>query len=149
MGHWEQLGHPARSEEAMSGPAAAHAPPDVPTPRAQMARVVVGATLAALLGAGPAVAWDVSTQLPRGEAPSHWPKPSPWRSAGHQVKSAAGGIARAYLPRSHPAPVEDTETPTPGPSSTALTPSTSAAAMGVPSAIAPSGTALVPPFDIE
>ena len=34
------------------------------TPRAQLARVLVGATFAVLVGAGPAIAWDVSTQPP-------------------------------------------------------------------------------------
>jgi hypothetical protein len=81
-------------------------PPAPPTPRAQLSRVVVGAVAAVLLGAGPAIAWDLSTQPPRAEAPSPWPLPSPWLSAGKQMKAAVGGIARVYLPRDIAAPPE-------------------------------------------
>jgi hypothetical protein len=89
-----------------------------PTPRSQLARVVVAAVLAAVLGGGPAVAWDLSTQLPRAEAPSPWPKPSPWRDAGKSAKTAAGDIARLYLPRARPAPTA-TEEPAPSPTAAA------------------------------
>jgi hypothetical protein len=103
--------------------------PIPPTPRSQLARVVVGASLAAVLGAGPAVAWDVSTQLPRAPPPSHWPKPSPWRDAGKNMKTAAGDIARLYLPRTRPAPAASevsaaTPAPTPTPSVTTASPAT-------------------------
>jgi len=81
-------------------------PPAPPTPRAQLSRVVVGAVAAVLLGAGPAVAWDLSTQPPRAEAPSPGPLPSPWLSAGKQMKAAVGGIVRVYLPRDIAAPPE-------------------------------------------
>src|SRR5262249_58401602 len=40
------------------------------TPRTQMAKVLVGATLALLLGAGPAVAWDMTTQMPATRRPA-------------------------------------------------------------------------------
>jgi hypothetical protein len=71
-------------------------------PRAQAARVVVGVAVAIVLGAGPAIAWDVSTQAPQGAERRHPPQGassgSPWRMAGHHVKEAVGGIARVYLP---------------------------------------------------
>jgi hypothetical protein len=70
-----------------------------PTPRAQVARVVVAGTLAVVLGAGPAVAWDLSTQLPtRDGIPPAARKASPWRGAGRELKDAAAAIARVYLP---------------------------------------------------
>jgi hypothetical protein len=97
---------PTRAEFAPREPlptASLRAPP---TPRAQFARVVVAVGAAALLGAGPAVAWDLSTQPPRAAAPTGWPRPSPWLSAGKQMKAAAGGIARIYLPRDLPAPAD-------------------------------------------
>jgi hypothetical protein len=87
----------------------------LPTPRAQVARVLVGATAAVLLGAGPAIAWDLSTQPPRAVARPIWPRPSPWLSAGKQMKTAAGGLARVYLPRSSDAPAESTEVTAPPP----------------------------------
>jgi hypothetical protein len=74
----------------------------IPTPRAQLARVVAAACAATVLGAGPAVAWDLTTQPPRAEAPTPWPRPSPWLAAGKQIKSAAGGVARVYLPADRP-----------------------------------------------
>jgi hypothetical protein len=105
-----------------------------PTPRSQLARVVVAAMLAAVLGGGPALAWDLSTQLPRPEPMSHWSKPSPWRDAGKSMKTAAGEIARLYLPRSRPAPTASEE-PAAAPSPTAAvtaTPSPSATFRPVP-----------------
>lgn len=80
--------------------------PRGPTPRAQLTRVVVAATAALALGAGPAIAWDLSTQPPRAEPRTGWPKPSPWLSAGKQMKAAAGGIARIYFPKASPAPAD-------------------------------------------
>jgi hypothetical protein len=80
--------------------------PRGPTPRAQLTRVVVAATAALVLGAGPAIAWDLSTQPPRADPPTGWPKPSPWLAAGKQMKTAAGGIARIYFPRASPAPAD-------------------------------------------
>jgi hypothetical protein len=92
-----------------------------PTPRAQFAHVVVAAGAAVLLGAGPAVAWDLSTQPPRAEARSAWPRPSPWLSAARQMKAAVGGIARIYLPKDKAAPADsgDPASPTLPPSSPA------------------------------
>jgi hypothetical protein len=149
MQHEEQLDPLVRSVEAMSGPqgVGAQAPRGEPTPRAQMARVVVGATLAVVLGAGPAVAWDVSTQLPRGEAPSHWAKASPWRSAGKHVKSAAVDVARVYLPRSRPSPVTDEESSPAPPAPVAA--SAPAAALAAPPATAPAAAAVLDPLDLE
>ena len=72
-----------------------------------MVRVLVGATFAILVGAGPAIAWDVSTQPPRAEVPSPWAPPSPWKTAGEHMKEAVKGIARVYLPRSRIAVAED------------------------------------------
>jgi hypothetical protein len=77
------------------------------TPRAQMVRVLVGATFAIMVGAGPAIAWDVSTQPPRAEVPSPWAPPSPWKTAGEHMKEAVKGIARVYLPRSRRVIAED------------------------------------------
>ena len=105
-------------------------PLPVPTPRAQLSRVVVAACAAILLGAGPAVAWDMSTQPPRAEPRSAWPRPSPWLSAGKQMKAAAGGIARIYLPRDKPAPVDPADpaaaSPSPPATATATTAVTAA-----------------------
>lgn len=95
--------------------------PPPPTPRAQLSRVVVAAGAAVLLGAGPAVAWDLSTQPPRAEPRSPLPRPSPWLSAGKQMKAAAGGIARIYLPRDKAVPP-----PEEGASASPATPATSA-----------------------
>ncbi|HEX4082528.1 MAG TPA: hypothetical protein VHX40_06135 [Acidimicrobiales bacterium] len=61
--------------------------------------MVVAAGAALALGAGPAVAWDLSTQPPRAKAPSAWPRPSPWLSAAKQAKAAAADLARVYVPR--------------------------------------------------
>ena len=80
-------------------------PPRPLTPRAQMARVMLGSVFALLVGAGPAVAWDRSSQPPRAEAPSPWPHPSPWGSAGAHVKDALAAVVRVYIPRTaHPEP---------------------------------------------
>lgn len=86
------------------------------TPRAQVARVLVGAVAAMIVGAGPAVAWDLSTQLPRA-ASSRPRAPSVWGAAGKQLKAAAGGIARVYLPRTSepPASSEPAAVATPAP----------------------------------
>jgi hypothetical protein len=80
------------------------------TPRAQMAKVLVGATLAVMLGAGPAIAWDMTTQMPRRAAAAtatvaHGT--SPWKRAGHDLKDAFKAVARVYLPKTNRArPVE-------------------------------------------
>lgn len=92
------------------------------TPRGQVLRVLAGATFALVLGAGPAVAWDLSTSLPRGERPSAWPKPSPWRDAGHEMKSAMKGIARVYLPLARTAPSASSDPATPSVPAPAGTP---------------------------
>jgi hypothetical protein len=78
------------------------------TPRTQMAKVLVGATLAVLLGAGPAIAWDVTTQMPRRAATATVTHgTSPWKRAGRDLKDAFKAVARVYLPRTNRArPVE-------------------------------------------
>lgn len=81
-------------------PSAPAVPP--PTPRRQVARVIVGLAGAFVLGATPAVAWDLTTQPPQPAAPTPWPRPSPWASVGVQMKAAAGGLARVYLPSDAP-----------------------------------------------
>jgi len=105
------------------------------TPRAQAARVVVGLAVAIVLGAGPAIAWDVSTQAPR-PAERRTPQatsPSPWKTAGTHVKAAVGGIARVYLPLSEDPPVASEAVPVTAPT-----------AVPMPSS-RPSPTATVPP----
>jgi hypothetical protein len=100
---------PMRTESAAREPVPGAPPRTPPTPRAQLSRVVVAAGAAILLGAGPAVAWDLSTQPPRAAPRTGWPQPSPWLSAGKQMKAAAGGIARIYLPRVATPPVDSAD----------------------------------------
>ncbi len=70
------------------------------TPRAQMMKVLLGATLAVLVGAGPAVAWDMTTQMPRRPAAASIAHgSSPWKRAGRDLKNAFKAVARVYLPR--------------------------------------------------
>jgi hypothetical protein len=78
-------------------------------PRAQMTKVLLGATLAIMVGAGPAVAWDMTTQMPRVRSATAAATPhgsSPWKRAGRDLKDAIKAVARVYLPhanRAHPA----------------------------------------------
>jgi len=115
---------PTRTESPAREPVPTATVRPPPTPRAQFARVVVAAGAALLLGAGPAVAWDLSTQPPRAEARSPWPRPSPWLSAGKQMKAAAGGIARIYLPRDKPAPADSADPATSATSASPTAPTT-------------------------
>ena len=72
------------------------------TPRAQMAKVLLGATLAIMVGAGPAVAWDMTTQMPhRAAAAAATHGTSPWKRAGRDLKDAFKAVARVYLPRTN------------------------------------------------
>jgi len=97
-----------------------------PTPRAQLARVVVAGTLAAVVGAGPVVAWDLSTQLPAdGGVPPAARKASPWRGAGRELKGAAAAIARSYLPSTAPSASASESASAAGP--TVITPPTTTA----------------------
>jgi len=112
---------PTRTESPARPPAPGASPPAPPTPRAQLSRVVLAAGAAVLLGAGPAVAWDLTTQPPRAEARSAWPRPSPWLAAMKQTKAAAGGIARVYLPRDLAGPADSAD-----PASAVLVPSPAA-----------------------
>ena len=70
-----------------------------------MAKVLVGVTLAVLLGAGPAVAWDMTTQMPATQrsttAAAAVHGTSPWKRAGRDLKDAFKAVARVYLPRTH------------------------------------------------
>jgi len=68
-----------------------------------MAKVLVGVTLAVMLGAGPAVAWDMTTQMPRRSTTSATTVhgTSPWKRAGRDLKDAFKAVARVYLPRTH------------------------------------------------
>jgi hypothetical protein len=65
-----------------------------------MTRLLLGVTLAIMVGAGPAVAWDMTTQMPRlhAAAPTFHAS-SPWKRAGHDLKDAFKSVARVYLPR--------------------------------------------------
>jgi hypothetical protein len=112
------------------------------TPRAQMIRVLVGATFAILVGTGPAIAWDVSTQPPRAEVPSPWAPPSPWKTAGEHMKEAVKGIARVYLPRSRRAVAEDPASSAipAAPLPVAPTPSSTATVLGAYARPPPLGT---------
>ncbi|HEY8039095.1 MAG TPA: hypothetical protein VIF15_04845 [Polyangiaceae bacterium] len=117
-----------------------------PTPRAQLARVLVGATLAAVLGAGPALAWDLSTQLPRShDVPTPWARPSPWLTAGKQMKSAMGGLAREYLPHTRQPPDPSSLPAVPPPATTPAS-SVTVGMYGLPVPPAPSP---VVPIEIE
>jgi hypothetical protein len=72
--------------------------------------------LAAAFGLGPAVAWDMTTQPPRAEPRSAWPKPSPWKAAGAHMRESARAVAQVYLP---PRP-DESASPTPAAAPTAL-----------------------------
>ena len=72
-----------------------------------MTKVLLGATLAVMLAAGPAVAWDMTTQAPSRAsmvAASHGR--SPWKRAGRDLKDAFKAVARVYLPRTNRKPAE-------------------------------------------
>ncbi len=56
------------------------------------------AVLAGAFALGPIVAWDMTSQPPRAEPRSAWPKASPWKAAGAQMKDSAKAMARVYLP---------------------------------------------------
>lgn len=87
------------------------------TPRAQMAKVILGVTLAVTLAAGPAIAWDMTTQVPsQAAASAAVPKHgrSPWKRAGHDLKDAIKTIARVYLPATGRSP-DVKQLPTPAP----------------------------------
>jgi hypothetical protein len=90
-----------------------------------MAKVLLGVTLAVMLGAGPAVAWDMTTQMPRLAAATATVThgTSPWKRAGRDLKDAFKAVARVYLPRTNrPRPVEQPRlSPAPTASSIAST----------------------------
>ena len=90
--------------------------PVPPRPRSPRLRVAAGLILAAVFGLGPAVAWDMTTQPPRAEPRSAWPKPSPWKAAGAHIKESARAVAQVYLP---PRP-EESASPTAAVTPTAL-----------------------------
>jgi hypothetical protein len=99
------------------------------TPRAQLLRVVAASTLALVLGAGPAIAWDASTQLPRVRgAAAAAARPSPWKGAALRLRRVLRGVARAYLPREWPAAEDGSERPLAVSASLARVPAASASA---------------------
>ncbi len=71
-------------------------------------KVLLGVTLALMVAAGPAVAWDITTQMPRRAAVATAPHgSSPWKRAGRDLKDAFKAVAHVYLPRTkRPRPVE-------------------------------------------
>jgi hypothetical protein len=67
-----------------------------------MTKVLLGVTLAVMLGAGPAVAWDMTTQMPRRAATATVTHgTSPWKRAGRDLKDAFKAVTRVYLPRTN------------------------------------------------
>jgi hypothetical protein len=75
-----------------------------------MAKVLLGATLAVMLAAGPAVAWDMTTQRPatrRSATAAAVHRTSPWKRAGRDLKDAFKAVTRVYLPKTNrPVPAE-------------------------------------------
>ncbi len=73
--------------------------PSITTPsRGPRLRMLAAAVLAGAFALGPIVAWDMTSQPPRAEPRSPWPKASPWKAAGAQMKDSAKAMARVYLP---------------------------------------------------
>lgn len=96
-------------------------PTETMTPRTQMTRVFVGVTLAVMVGAGPAVAWDMTTQMPHRAAASAWSHPkSPWRRAGHDLKDAFKTLTRVYLPRTGHVPAANQPPAPPAPTASSI-----------------------------
>jgi hypothetical protein len=60
--------------------------------------LLAAALVASIVGLGPAVAWDMTTQPPRAAPRSPWPTAAPWKTAGAQMKETAKAMARIYLP---------------------------------------------------
>jgi hypothetical protein len=83
--------------------------PPLPTPRAQLGRVVIGAVLGLVLGAGPALAWDLSASPPRKRPleAQNVGQPSVWRGFGRSLHQAAKAVAHVYLPEETPPPTVD------------------------------------------
>jgi hypothetical protein len=74
-------------------------------------RLAAAAVFVAILGLGPAVAWDMTSQPPRAKPRSAWASPpSPWKVAGVQMKDSVKAMARVYLP---PRPEESSSAPAP------------------------------------
>jgi hypothetical protein len=78
----------------MTSPAASITPPS----RGLRLRILAAAVLAGAFALGPIVAWDMTSQPPRAEPRSAWPKESPWKAAGAHMKDSAKAMARVYLP---------------------------------------------------
>jgi hypothetical protein len=78
----------------MTSPAPSNATPS----RGPRLRMLAAAVLAGAFALGPIVAWDMTSQPPRAEPRSAWPKASPWKTAGAQMKDSAKAMARVYLP---------------------------------------------------
>jgi hypothetical protein len=87
----------------VSPPASIHQP----APRLARAHILAAGALVALLGLGPAVLWDMTSQPPAPPSFSPWPKPSPWKTAGQQMKDGAKAVALVYLPPGPVDPMQD------------------------------------------
>jgi hypothetical protein len=86
-----------------------------------MAKVLLGATLAVMLGAGPAVAWDMTTQMPRrAAAMTATHGTSPWKRAGRDLKDAFKTVTRVYLPRTNRARPVGQPRPAPAPTASSI-----------------------------
>jgi hypothetical protein len=103
--------------------------PSTSSPHAQRGtrlRLLAAAVFVSVVGLGPAIAWDLTTQPPRAEPRSAWPKASPWKVAGAQMKDSAKAMARVYLPArpeepaSPPAPATPAALTTAAPSRTSI-----------------------------
>jgi hypothetical protein len=91
--------------------------PSIATPsRGPRLRMLAAAVLAGAFALGPIVAWDMTSQPPRAEPRSPWPKVSPWKTAGTQMKESAKAMARVYLP----ARTVESAAPLPPPAPSAL-----------------------------
>lgn len=82
--------------------------------------MLAAALLAGAFAVGPVVAWDMTTQPPRAEPRSPWPKASPWKTAGVQMKDSVEAMARVYLPATSVASTEPSPPAAPSPSALAV-----------------------------
>jgi hypothetical protein len=93
-------------------------------------RLAAAAALVCILGLGPAVAWDMTSQPPRAKPRSPWASPpSPWKVAGLQMKDSARAMAKVYLP---PRAEESSSPPSTGAPTTLPTAVATVAATAVP-----------------
>lgn len=87
-----------------------------------MMKVLLGATLAIMVAAGPAVAWDMTTQMPRrgavAAAAGH--RTSPWKRAGRDLKDAFKAVTHVYLPSTNRRPPVQQARVTPAPTASSI-----------------------------